>query len=63
MRMMGVRVVEAVVPVVGRPFLRVGEHGVRGGDFGEALAGGWVGTVAVGVIAEGEGVEFSGYWS
>jgi hypothetical protein len=52
-------VVEAVVPVVGAAFLGVGEHRVRGGDFCEAVAGGWVGAVAVWVVAEGEVVEFS----
>jgi hypothetical protein len=51
--------VEAVILIVGRSFLCVGEHRVGGGDFCEALAGGWVGAVAVGVVAEGEGVEFS----
>jgi hypothetical protein len=56
-------VVEAVITIVGRSLLRVGEHRVGGGDFCEALAGGWVGAVAVGVVAEGEGVEFSDFWS
>jgi hypothetical protein len=56
-------VVEAVITIVGRSLLRVGEHRVGGGDFCEALAGGWVGAVAVGVVAEGEGVEFSDFLS
>jgi hypothetical protein len=55
----GVGAVEAVISIVGRPFLWVGEDGVGGGDFCEAVAGGCVGAVAVGVVAEGEGVEFS----
>lgn len=50
--------VEAMIPIVRRPFLRVAEHGVGGGDFCEACASGWVVTVAVWVVAEGEGVEF-----
>lgn len=52
--------VEAVVAVVGCAFGGVAEDVVGGGDAGEALAGGWVGAVAVWVVAEGEGVELSG---
>lgn len=56
-----VRVVEAVFAVVGGSFGRVAEDVVGGGDAGEALACVWVGAVAVWVVAEGEGVEFSGW--
>lgn len=55
-----VGVVETVVTIVGGSFLGVGEDGVGGGDLCEALAGGWVGAVAVWVVAQREGVEFSG---
>lgn len=50
---------DAVVAVVGGAFCGVAEGLVGGGDAGETGGGGWVGAVAVGVVAEGEGVELS----
>ena len=50
---------DAVVAVVGGASCGVAEGLVGGGDTGEAGGGGWVGTVTVGVVAEGEGVELS----
>ena len=55
-----VGMVEAVISIVGGAFMGVGEDGVGGGDFGESLTGVGIVTVAVWVVAEGEGVEFSG---
>lgn len=55
----GVRVKEAVLAIVGGAFLGVAEDVVGGGYSGEALAGFWVGAVAVWVVAKGEGVELS----
>lgn len=54
-----VGLVEAMLTVVGGAFFGVAEHVVGGGDAGEAGAGVGVFAVAVGVVAEGEGVEFS----
>lgn len=51
--------VEAVFAVVAGSFGGVPEDVVCGGDPGKAFAGFWVGAVAVWVVAEGEGVEFS----
>jgi len=51
--------VDAVIAVVGGAFCGVAEGMVGRGDAGEAGGGGWVGAVAVGVVAEGEGVELS----
>lgn len=59
LRLRGAGGVDAVVAIVGGAFARVPEDLVRGGNAGEALGGCWVGAVAVGVVAEGEGVELS----
>ena len=51
--------VDAVVAVVRGALRGVAEDLVGGRDSGEARGGGWVGAVAVWVVAEGEGVELS----
>lgn len=56
---LSVRMMKAVLAVVGGAFLSVAEDIVGGGYSGEALAGFWVGAVAVWVVAKGEGVELS----
>lgn len=53
------RVMEAVLAVVGGASLGVAEDVVGGGYSGESLAGVWVGAVTVWVVAKGEGVKLS----
>lgn len=51
---------DAMVPIVGGAFGVVAEDTVGGGDAGEAFGGGGIVAVAIGVVAEREGVELSG---
>lgn len=51
--------VDVVVAVVDTAFCGVAERVVRAGDLGEAVGCRGVAAVAVGVVFQGEGVEFS----
>jgi hypothetical protein len=53
---------DSMLAVIGGALGVVAEDVVGGGDSGEAGGGFWVVAVAVWVVAEGEGIEFSVYF-